>query len=85
MPHILFNTQYHPTIYSSEEVDTFEPYDSTGFTIMRYTENNMSAGVGYQGANRVMTVGFPFETTVKENERDAFMKKGLEFLLKKRN
>ncbi|MGE4287255.1 MAG: xanthan lyase [Salinivirgaceae bacterium] len=69
-----FNTAYHPSIYKVESPDAIEPYDSSSKTILRYAENNMSAGVLYSENYMVAAFGFPFETILWQNERDAFMK-----------
>lgn len=69
-----FNTAYHPLIYKTESPDAIEPYNNSSRTIMRYAENNMSAGVLYSENYKVAAFGFPFETILLQNERDAFMK-----------
>jgi len=76
----LFNTAFHPEIYTVEAADAIEPADSLGKTIMRYRENNMSAAVSYDGDYKIIAIGFPFETIIKESERNLIMKKILDFL-----
>ena len=77
----IFNTGYHPQIYTVEGADAIEPADSTATTLIRYTENNMSAAVGYRGDYGMVALGFPFETIIEESARDFIMKKTLTYLL----
>ena len=80
LPNSEFNTQYHPDIYIVEAPDAIEPYDSQGKTLYRYSENNISAAVGYRGEYGVVVLGFPFETILKEKDRNRMMKGILEYL-----
>ena len=79
-----FNTGYHPEIYTVEGADALEPADSTATTLIRYTENNMSAAVAYQENYGIVALGFPFETIIGEKERDKIMKQILSFLMKQK-
>ena len=76
-----FNTRTDPVIYTVEGADALEPWDSTAITLLRYTENNMSAGVAYRGSYGVVALGFPFETVVDRQMRDTIMKRTLDYLL----
>jgi len=76
-----FNTGFNPHIYTVEGADALEPVDSTAITLLRYTENNMSAGVAYRGAYGVVSLGFPFEAIIDQAERDFLMKRILLYLL----
>ena len=76
-----FNTSYHPQVYTVEGADALEPADSTAITLVRYAENNMSAGVAWKGNYDVVAFGFPFEAIIDPKERDAIMEKILEYLL----
>jgi hypothetical protein len=80
LPNSEFNTQYHPDIYMVEAPDAIEPYDSQGETLYRYFENNISAAVGYRGDYGVVVLGFPFETILKEKDRNRMMNGILEYL-----
>jgi len=54
--------------YVVEHPDAIEPADESAFTIFRYTENNLSAGVLYQGGQyNSCILGFPIEA-IKEQE-----------------
>lgn len=46
---------------------------------MRYPENNLSAGVAYEGAYKTLVLGFPFEAIRTEAEREALMNAVLAF------
>ncbi len=76
----LFNTGYDPVIYTVEGADALEPADSSAFTLIRYSENNMSAGVARTGNGRVVSMGFPFEAVRDQGSRDLIMRRTLEFL-----
>lgn len=78
----IFNTNFHPTIYTAEAADAIEPTGSLGKTILRYTENNMSAAVSYSGQYKLVAFGFPFETIINEKDREHIMAKILNFLKK---
>ncbi|MDD2314912.1 MAG: xanthan lyase [Proteiniphilum sp.] len=55
--------------YMVENPDALEPADENAFTIFRYAENNLSAGVLYKGAEYgTCILGFPIEA-VKEQEK----------------
>jgi hypothetical protein len=79
--HFQFNTGTDPVLYTVEGADALEPADSTAITLLRYSENNMSAGVAYRGAYGVVSIGFPFETIVERKMRDIIMKKTIDYLL----
>ena len=76
-----FNTGYNPDIYTVEGADALEPFDSTSTTLLRYVENNMSAGVAYRGDYGVAAFGFPFETITDQWERDLILRRILTYLL----
>lgn len=78
----LFNTTYNPEIYTAEASDALEPFDSLGSTIFRYSENNISAGVKYNGKYKIVAIGFPFETIIKQKKRDVLMKQILLYFYK---
>ncbi|MCD4710171.1 MAG: fibronectin type III domain-containing protein, partial [Bacteroidales bacterium] len=80
-----FNTVTDPILYTVEGADALEPVDSTAITLLRYSENNMSAGVAYRGEYGVVALGFPFETIVNQVMRDIIMKKTLNYLLEQKD
>jgi len=77
-----FNTIYHSTIYTVETPDAIEPDGTNSFTAFRYGENNTSAGILYDGKNKSVILGFPFETITDTEKRNDFMKQILNFFTK---
>lgn len=74
-----FASQPNGKIYHVESPDAIEPADSTGFTVFRYAENNLSAGVATKGAYSTCILGFPFETITTEEARNRLMSDILDF------
>ena len=76
-----FKNEMNEEIYSVESPDALYPADSkTGATVLRYTENNLPAGVaasmkGY----KTFVMGFPFEVIEGEANRNGMMKRVLNF------
>jgi hypothetical protein len=75
----VFNTGYHPNIYKVEAPDAIEPTNHLAKSILRYTENNRSAAIGYAGEYRILIFGFPFETILAQNNRDLVMQAIINF------
>ena len=78
------NYNYHHELnaqsYAVESPDAIEPADNSGaFTVYRYGENNLSAGVAYKGAYKTCVLGFPFESIQTTTEREQLMKTVLDF------
>ncbi|WP_291125029.1 hypothetical protein [Flavobacterium sp. UBA6031] len=65
--------------YSIESPDAIEPIGEGGYTICRYSENNLSAGVTYSGDYKICAFGFPFETIQSEKDRSKMMESILSF------
>ena len=65
--------------YVVESQDDIEQASKDAYTVMRYSENNLSAGVAYQGDYKTYILGFPFETIRTEAERGTLMKAILTF------
>ena len=80
---VAFNAGITDMIYAAEAPDAIEPSGRQSFTAFRYSENNTSAAVMHRGEVRNFVMGFPFETIMLQEERDALMKQILDFLLKK--
>ncbi|MCH3984598.1 MAG: xanthan lyase [Prevotella sp.] len=74
------------TSYVVESPDAIEPTDSCAYTALRYSENNLSAGIVFGGSAqdhwRTVVFGFPFESLKGDAIRSSLMKKVLSFLLK---
>ena len=65
--------------YAVESPDAIEPSSPEGFTFMRYTENNLSAGVACGGKYKTIVLGFPFEAINDAGKRNTFMKQVVEY------
>lgn len=72
-----FNTGYDPVLYKVESPDAIEP-DSEAQTVLRYSENQLSAGVFLERDYKVLILGFPFESIQTLEMRSGFMKAILE-------
>lgn len=67
--------------YVVEHPDAIEPADENAFTIFRYTENNLSAGVLYQGEKyNSCILGFPIESIKGQENRNRLVKNILDAL-----
>lgn len=75
-----FYTTLNSDFYAVESPDAIEPAQEDSFTIARYSENNLSAGIVYKGDYKTCILGFPFETIKDENYRDELMKNLLKFM-----
>lgn len=80
-----FSQTLNSDIYCVESPDAIEPADKKAFTVMRYSENNLSAGIAYDDRYKVVAMGFPFETIFNQNARDRMMLNILSFLKKTKN
>ncbi|MDR0540617.1 MAG: xanthan lyase [Dysgonamonadaceae bacterium] len=75
-----FYNQLNTEFYAVESPDAVEPAGEGSYTVFRYSENNLSAGVAFSGDYKVCVLGFPFEALREEAERDQFMRNLLEFM-----
>ncbi|MBP1618029.1 MAG: hypothetical protein H6Q14_1856 [Bacteroidetes bacterium] len=64
--------------YAVEHPDAIEPSSREAYTIFRYSENNLSAGVAFKGSYSSCVLGIPFES-VKPAMRSNLMKAVLLF------
>ncbi len=78
----IFQTKPGRLIYNSHSPDGIEPNSADAWTIMRYTESGISAGVAYKGEYRSIVFGFPIETLINEADIDAVIKSVVEFFNK---
>ena len=82
-PMLTGNYTYHNELneksYVVEAPDAIEPATKEAYTVMRYSENNLSAGVAYQGDYKTYILGFPFETIRTDIERETLMNSILTF------
>lgn len=74
-----FRTRPNPIRYSIESVDGVLPADKLAHTILRYPENNIGAGIVYEGKYRTCSLGFPFEALQTPSERNRLMESILRF------
>jgi hypothetical protein len=77
-----FNTGNSDSIYSVEAPDAIEPSDKAAITSFRYSENNSSSGVAFNGRNKTIILGFPFESILSEQGRNRLMGQILRFFEK---
>lgn len=66
--------------YVVESPDGILPASDDAFTIFRYTENGISAGVAYNGSYKSCVLGFPFESIKTNAGRNELMEEILNFL-----
>ena len=83
MGSLQFYNTLNSDFYAVESPDAIKASDDCGATILRYSENNIPAGIastryGY----KTVVVGFPFETIKSETERNTFMSRVLNFFSK---
>jgi len=76
---IQFNTVFNDSIYKVEAPDELGEVNGSNI-LLRYSENNFSAAVGYKDRYGVVSLGFPFETIIGEKQRNALMKSVLNYL-----
>lgn len=74
-----FNTSFNDSIYKAEAPDAIAGING-GEILLRYSENNFSAAVGYNEKYGVVSFGFPFETISCENNRSELMGAVLNYL-----
>lgn len=70
-------------VYAVESPDAIKASDSKGSTWLRYSENNIPAGiVSDRGNYRTVVMGFPFEVIPCDKQRDSMMADILKWTLK---
>lgn len=77
-----FHSKLNADCYAVESPDAIEPVGENSYTIFRYSENNLSAGVAYNGSYKTCVLGFPFEVIKDEKERYDLMSNILSFMFK---
>jgi len=76
---LLFNTTFDLDFYLVESPDAITP--GGGSTqIMRYSENEFGAGIGYRKEYGVVALGFPFESLIDTLQRERLMGSILQYL-----
>ena len=76
-----FNTKINDKIYMVEAPDGIEPADQNCVTIFRYNDTGVSAAIAYKKENGIVVLGFPFETILKEKQRDDLIKHIIDLFL----
>ena len=56
-----------------ESPDGLNPEGQGAYTVFRYAENNISAGVAYQGDYKTVILGFPVETLDTQEQVDCLI------------
>lgn len=79
---IEFNTELHDEVYSVESPEVVRAAGKQTYTAMRYRATNQPAAILHAGKYRAFVAGFPFETILSTEERDAIMKGVLSYLIK---
>lgn len=75
-----FYTKLNSDCYAVESPDAIEPASEHSYTIFRYSENNLSAGIAYSDNYKTCILGFPFEVIKTESERNSLMSDILLFM-----
>ena len=76
-----FNATYDPRIYRVAAPDAIEAAGDVAATVYRYSSNGTSAGIFKHGQNRVVALGFPFETILCLRQRTELLGRFMEFLI----
>ena len=69
----IFNTELNDKLYCVESPDGLSPEGQGAYTVFRYAENNISAGVAYQGDYKTVILGFPVETLDTQEQVDCLI------------
>jgi len=76
-----FVQQLNDKTYAVESPDAIKASDSRGFTWMRYSENNLPAGVASdRGGYRTVVLGFPLEVVDDAQGRASLMQRVMQYL-----
>lgn len=78
-----FYTEPNNYVYPVESPDGIEPVGKDAWTIFRYSDNNISAGVAYKGSYKSVALGFPVETLKGEEQIRSLISSVIEFFNKK--
>ncbi len=80
MGNLSFYNTLNSEFYAVESPDAIKASDERGATILRYSENNIPAGIASsRNGYKTVVVGFPFETIKSKDERNMFMQRVLNF------
>ena len=74
-----FHTKPNSAVYCVESPDGIVPASEDAWTIFRYTDNNISAGVAYKGNYNSVILGFPIETLQSEEQIQSIINEVIRF------
>ena len=74
-----FHEELNDKVYAVESPDALVPVGPGAYTIFRYRDNNISAGVAYKGDYKTVSLGFPIETLEDRQQLDELMGEILRF------
>lgn len=78
-----FNTEFNDRQYCVEAPDGINPVGKHAVTVMRYDENEISAGVAYDGHDyRCVSFGFPIESLTSQEQIDKLLGQTMDFFAK---
>ena len=77
-----YNAELSQRHYRVEAPDALTPFGEGSFAVLRYAENNRTAGVAYDGDHRSVVMGFPFESLMSEREQSELMRMVMEYLFR---
>lgn len=77
-----YSNELNEEMYAVESPDSLYPSDKDGATFMRYTENNLVAGIIVNKGYKTCIIGFPFETVENADKRAELMTQVLNFFSK---
>ena len=78
----VFNNELNDRIYCVESPDGLNPVGMGAYTIFRYAENNISAGVAFEGDYKTVILGFPVETLDSREQIDCLIGEVARFFLR---
>lgn len=77
----VFTSKLNDRQYAVESPDAIRASDANGFTWMRYSENNLPAGIASdRGGYRTVVLGFPLETVTTAQGRASLMERMIHYL-----
>ena len=71
--------QYRPDFYTVNSTDALKPTKDSS-ALLFYADTGLTAAIGYAGYGSTVVFGFPFESVIKREERDALMSDILKYL-----
>ena len=69
----VFTTELNDKVYAVESPDGLTPVGKGAYSIIRYSENNISAGIAYKGDYKTVVLGFPIEALDSREQIDCLI------------